>query len=80
MNILVTGSSGFVGSRLSKRLIGKGHRVVGIDRDEGSPPELSRFVHGDLAEEEALSRALDGVDAIFHLAAAKDDWGIDKYN
>ncbi len=76
MSILVTGSSGLVGSRMSKRLKDRGHRVVGVDRNANSPSELDRFVHGDLAEEEVRSRALDDVDAVIHLAAAKDDWGI----
>ncbi len=31
MNILVTGSAGFIGFHLSKRLLSEGHRVVGLD-------------------------------------------------
>ena len=31
MNILVTGAAGFIGSRLSERLLEMGHRVRGID-------------------------------------------------
>jgi nucleoside-diphosphate-sugar epimerase len=78
MTILVTGSSGYIGSRLTKRLQKEGYNVVGVDRDaEGSPNELSRFVQGDLADADVRARALDGVETIMHLAAAKDDWGID---
>jgi nucleoside-diphosphate-sugar epimerase len=78
MTILVTGSSGYIGSRLAKRLQENGHDVVGVDREfEGSPKDLFRFVRGDLADADVRAKALDGVEAIMHLAAAKDDWGID---
>lgn len=77
MTILVTGSSGYIGSRLAERLQETGHTVVGVDRDaEGGPKNLHRFVQGDLANADVRARALDGVDAVMHLAAAKDDWGI----
>lgn len=78
MTILVTGSSGYIGSQLAVRLQEEGHNVVGVDREaEGAPEALHRFVHGDLADPDVRARALEGVDAIMHLAAAKDDWGID---
>jgi len=78
MTILVTGSSGYIGSRLAVRLQEEGQSVVGVDREaEGAPETLQRFVHGDLADSDVRARALDGVDAIMHLAAAKDDWGIE---
>ena len=31
MKFLVTGAAGFIGSHVSKRLLGAGHKVVGID-------------------------------------------------
>lgn len=77
MTILVTGSSGYIGSRLVQRLAENGYEVVGADREDDSPPVLDRFVHGDLKKADVRRRSLDGVDAVMHLAAAKDDWGID---
>lgn len=77
MKCLVTGSSGYIGSRLAHHLVEKGYFVIGVDREaKGSPDGLHRFVEGDLADPNVRARALDGVDAVMHLAAAKDDWGI----
>lgn len=77
MRVLVTGSSGYIGSRLAGRLKAEGYTVVGVDRKRDEAGRLDRFVHGDLAEAETRRAALKNVDLILHLAAAKDDWGID---
>lgn len=53
-----------------------GHEVVGVDRELGSPSTLDRFVLGDLAHATVLDEALEGIDFIMHLAAAKADFGI----
>lgn len=78
MKILVTGSSGFVGSHLVPALQSRGHQVVGIDRNEPETGEPDVFIQGDLLNTEVLQRGIDGVDAVYHLAAAKDDWGISR--
>jgi nucleoside-diphosphate-sugar epimerase len=54
-----------------------GETVVGVDREAGTPSVVDEFVQGDLARVEVRQQALEGADAIIHLAAAKDDWGID---
>lgn len=76
MRIVVTGSSGYIGSRLVRRLKEEGHSVVGVDREPGTPETADQIVRGDLANAEVRVEALKGADAIMHLAAAKDDWGI----
>lgn len=43
MNILLTGSDGFIGSALYKRLISKGHTVFGIDVKRGTEFDLLHF-------------------------------------
>lgn len=53
--------------------------MVGIDRQRPTWCEPDHFVHADLLEEGPLARALERVDCVFHLAAAKDDWGISRY-
>ncbi len=79
MEILVTGSSGFVGSHLVPALQERGHRVTGIDRNPpSSETEPDRFIEGDLMHREVLDRGLRDMELVFHLAAAKDDWGISR--
>lgn len=75
MRILVTGSAGYIGSHLVPRLKDLGHEVVGVDR-VARPGAVDRFVHGDLMDANVRERALEGVECVFHLAAAKGDWGI----
>jgi UDP-glucuronate 4-epimerase len=88
---LVTGCAGFIGSHLAEALIAAGDDVVGVDaftdyyarelkeRNVERIRESSGFklVEDDLAEAN-LEQLLDGVDAIFHLAAqpgVRGSWG-----
>jgi UDP-glucose 4-epimerase len=70
---LVTGGAGFIGSHLVSALRAQGRAVTVLDnlsvgvRDR-VPPDV-RFVHGDVRDDTAVREALEGVDAIFHLAA-----------
>lgn len=77
MNILVTGSSGFIARFLIPALAVKEHSVIGIDKRIG--PEFGGsfcFVHGNILDDNALNRAMPGVDLIIHLAAEHKDFGI----
>lgn len=70
MKILVTGTSGRIGGALAAHLKARGHTVRGLDvvaPPEGSP--LDEAVVGSLLDLDALDAALDGVDAVAHLAA-----------
>ena len=73
MKILVTGATGKVGSRLSKRLAQRGDRVRALVRDEARAADLREaeieLVRGDLLEVESLAAAVHGVDAVVHCAA-----------
>jgi dihydroflavonol-4-reductase len=66
---LVTGAAGFIGAHVVAALCAAGADVRGFDRREAGAFAGSDFVIGDILDREALARALDGRDAVFHLAA-----------
>jgi UDP-glucose 4-epimerase len=69
MKILVTGSSGFIGSNLVKRLSKEGYEVAGFSR---SPSKAGiPFIVGDVRDTEAVKKACKDVDLIFHMATQK---------
>jgi dTDP-L-rhamnose 4-epimerase len=81
MRILVTGGAGFIGSHTVDRLVDRGHSVRILDSLEkpvhqhGKPAYLhpeAEFREGDVTDREALGSALEGVDAVVHLAAYQD--------
>ena len=76
MRALVTGGAGFIGSNLADTLVEKGARVVIIDKlTTGFRENLDEingefdFIQGDINDDAALSKALDGVEVVFHQAA-----------
>ena len=77
MRILVTGGAGYVGSTLVPLLLDQGHRVRVLDvlkfGGHGLLPCCQNrhfeLVRGDVGDEAAMARALDGMDAVVHLAA-----------
>lgn len=75
--ILVTGCSGYIGARLVGALAARGYAVRGLDRRPNAGVHgLETFVHADLLDASRLAEALRGVDTVFHLAAARGDFGI----
>jgi uncharacterized protein YbjT (DUF2867 family) len=67
MNVLVTGITGYVGSRLAPRLLRDGHTVRGFCRQPG-PVELGVPVaFGDAVSGVGLDRALEGIDVAYFL-------------
>ena len=78
--VLVTGGAGFIGSHLTDRLLARGYKVRLLDNlnpqvHPGSerPDYLDReaeLIVGDVRDKDAVSRAVAGVDAVVHLAAA----------
>jgi dTDP-L-rhamnose 4-epimerase len=78
--ILITGGAGFIGSHLADELLDHGFEVRVLDNLSpqvhgpqcGRPKYLSpevELVVGDVREEDAVLRSLNGVDAVFHFAA-----------
>lgn len=80
-NVLVTGGAGYVGSALVPKLLTAGHRVCvldlflygteALDSVRGNP--RLREVEGDLRDPAAVARALEGCDAVIHLACISND-------
>jgi len=73
--ILVTGGAGFVGATLVRRLVASGYRVRVLDNlSTGDAAHLAgvdaELVKGDIRDAAVLDDALEGMEAIIHLAAA----------
>ncbi|TDC45275.1 NAD-dependent epimerase/dehydratase family protein [Actinomadura sp. KC345] len=71
MNVLLTGSAGFIGSHVAEALTAAGHRVRGLDLAPGGNGEAA-----DVRDPGAVAGRLDGVDAVCH-QAAKVGLGVD---
>ncbi len=77
MRILVTGGAGYVGSTLVPMLLEQGHKVRVYDSlkfgGHGLLPccqnRFFELMKGDVCDPSGLKKALDGVDAVVHLAA-----------
>jgi GDP-D-mannose 3',5'-epimerase len=71
LNILVTGSGGFIGHHLVRHLREQGHKVRGVDikHPEFSKDESDEFILGDLRDVNVCRQAVRDIDRVFHLAA-----------
>ncbi|MCE9528982.1 MAG: GDP-mannose 4,6-dehydratase [Planctomycetales bacterium] len=77
--ILVTGGAGFIGSHLTEALLARGNRVTVIDDEStGRFENLARvrehsqlrIVHGSVSDAGLVHSLLEGVESVYHLAAA----------
>lgn len=70
---VITGATGLVGSNLAIALLEQGHEVVCTRRANSRIEHLGAFpiewVNADLGEPEALAKAFQGADVVFHCAA-----------
>ena len=66
----MTGGTGFIGSRVVKRLRDRGDEVVVLARSPEKAAGLeATVVEGDLGDPDAIRRGVEGCDAVFHIAA-----------
>jgi nucleoside-diphosphate-sugar epimerase len=77
MNVLVTGGGGFIGGYVIDRLLARGYQVRHFGRSPRA--DLSargvQVYTGDLADAPALAKAMEGSQAVFHIAAKAGVWG-----
>ncbi len=97
-NILITGGAGFIGSNLAMKLIAKGYKVTVLDtlskQIHGENPEETsplynsikdkvNFIKGSVTSREDWMKALEGQEAVIHLAAetgtGQSMYEIEKY-
>lgn len=74
MHYLITGGAGFIGTNLSIELLKQGHQVRVFDNYAGGRmPERVQagveYIEGDIRDFDALIRAMQGIDGVFHMAA-----------
>jgi UDP-glucose 4-epimerase len=73
MRALVTGGAGFIGSNLVDRLVHDGHEVAVLDDISTGFAENLRgdvpLFKGDVADEELMRKATEGMEVVFHQAA-----------
>ena len=77
--LLITGATGFIGSHLTEICVEKGFNVVAFDRYNSNNNwgwlEKSKYnndinvILGDIRDFDSVSKAMDGCDIVFHLAA-----------
>ncbi|MEQ1656030.1 MAG: NAD-dependent epimerase/dehydratase family protein [Nitrospira sp.] len=82
MNVLITGGTGFIGSRLALACVARGYqvRVLGQENTEAESRNHRtltdagiRIIIGSVLNVPTLSSSLAGVDLVFHLAAAQHE-------
>ncbi len=67
MRVLVTGGTSLLGASVAQQLVDRGDGVVALQR--GASNGSWRQVRGDIRDAAAVNKAMQGVDAVVHLAA-----------
>jgi len=79
MNILICGSSGFIGTHLVKLLADNGHKITGLDLNmPRSYVGLADFCQGNILNKTDVHAALRGANCVINLAARHRDSGISR--
>lgn len=82
MKIFVTGATGYIGSHLVKQLVASGHQVVAYCRSPKKAEHIRmdqvEIAIGDLDDRQGLTEAIQGCEAVFHVAAFAKVWARDS--
>jgi uncharacterized protein YbjT (DUF2867 family) len=76
MTIVITGSTGTIGSQVLQRLVGQGAQIRALVRDDSSKSKIPTGVEpvlGDMTDIASMRMALKGVDTVFLLNAVAAD-------
>ena len=77
-SIMVTGATGFIGSRLLDALVRKGYSVKGMSRKEIDDRPQIKFVKTDVFDLEQLANSLQGISTAYYLLhsmeGSKETW------
>lgn len=85
MRVLITGGTGFIGSRLALRCLRQGDRVRILAQENTEAEEQNREILEDAGAEIILAsvtdpsqllRAVEGIDVVFHLAATQHEMNV----
>ncbi|MFC4326461.1 NAD-dependent epimerase/dehydratase family protein [Streptomyces andamanensis] len=68
--VVITGSSGMLGTALARRMAGNGCEVVGLDLAHRPDAAATRLVTCDIRDGAAVRRAVAGADLVVHSASA----------
>src|SRR5580765_1549242 len=80
MHIFITGSTGYIGNILTKKLAGEGNIIHALCRNPNTPvlahPGIKIF-EGDIGDQASVQKAMQGCEQVYHLAAYARVWAKD---
>ncbi len=68
MRVLVTGATGFLGTHLVARLLGRGHEVVALCRGASEARDGLTIARGDILDAGSVRLAAQGCEGLYHCA------------
>ena len=79
--VFVTGSTGFIGTKLVNELVQRGNTVHALTRGTSNKDGLSheqiKLVTGDIQDVNSLRKGMEGCAQVYHLAAYAKNWSED---
>jgi len=79
--VFVTGSTGFIGTKLVNELVKRGNTVHALTRGTSNKDGLSheriKLVTGDIQDRTSLQKGMEGCKQVYHLAAYAKNWSRD---